>query len=214
MKGLIQNARAHLSPWSDPTAGWPYALPAIAEDRVCVADFAYIVDGLPKNIQDIWHYGLTEMLNNAIDHSGGTQVKIDARRLDEWLDLTIHHNGKGIFMPIARRVGLGDPREAILELSKGKLTTDPDNHTGAGIFFASRAFDIFVIRSGELMFNHLEESPIDMMEHAEGDLSGTVVVMFRSPTTERTLASVFDACTDAETLDFSMTVVPIRLALY
>ena len=190
------------------------ALPAIAEDRVYIADFAYIVDGLPKNIEDIWHYGFTEMLNNAIDHSGGTQVEISAQRMEEWLALTIRDDGEGIFKHIARLVGLGDPREAILELSKGKLTTDPDNHTGEGIFFTSRAFDLFVIRSGDLMFNHLGESPIDMMNHAEADLGGTTVLMFLSPTTDRTLASIFDAYTDADTLDFSRTVAPIRLALY
>lgn len=32
---------------------------------------------------------------------------------------------------------------AILELAKGKLTTDPDNHTGEGIFFSSKVMDAF-----------------------------------------------------------------------
>ena len=35
----------------------------------------------------------------------------------------------------------------------GKLTTDPHRHTGEGIFFTSRAFDCFEIRSGELRFS-------------------------------------------------------------
>ena len=64
--------------------------------------------------------------------------------------LEIRDDGEGIFKRIARLMGLGDPREAILELSKGKLTTAPENHTGEGIFFTSRAFDLFLIVSGEL----------------------------------------------------------------
>lgn len=52
-----------------------YDLKAIAEDRVYTADFAYIVDGLPKNVAEIWHYGFTEILNNAIDHSGGESYR-------------------------------------------------------------------------------------------------------------------------------------------
>ena len=40
--------------------------------------------------------------------------------------------------------------EAALELSKGKLTTDPKNHSGQGIFFSSRAFDSFGLYSGGL----------------------------------------------------------------
>jgi hypothetical protein len=111
-------------------------------------------------------------------------------------------------------MGLADPREAILELSKGKLTTDPENHTGEGIFFTSRAFDVFLIRSGNLMFSHLYESPVDMMDHATADLAGTSVLMMLSPLTERTMASVFQEYTDEDTLDFSKTVVQVRLALY
>ena len=32
----------------------------------------------------------------------------------------------------------------MLELSKGKLTTDSANHSGEGIFFTSRMFDVFL----------------------------------------------------------------------
>lgn len=191
-----------------------YDLSAIAEDRVYSSDFAYIVDGLPKNVQDIWHYGFTEILNNAIDHSGGTQAEIHARRTDDQLLLEIRDDGEGIFKRIARLMALGDPREAILELSKGKLTTAPENHTGEGIFFTSRAFDLFLIVSGELRFDHMQESNIDMMGHLEAETDGTRVIMLLATTAERTLSSVFDAYTDAETYDFSKTVVPIRLVLY
>jgi len=191
-----------------------YVLGAIAEDRVYASDFAYIVDGLRKNVQDIWHYGFTEMLNNAIDHSGGSEVEIRAERTAVRLILGLRDDGVGIFVRIARLMNLGDPREAILELSKGKLTTDPDNHTGEGIFFTSRVFDLFAILSGDLIFQHTREEPDDAMFHAKRDFGGTSVLMRLSPTSERTLASVFNEYTDAETLDFSKTIVPVRLALY
>ncbi len=191
-----------------------YALGAIAEDRVYASDFAYIVDGLAKNVQGIWHYGFTEMLNNAIDHSSGNQVAITALRDDEWLMLDIRDDGEGIFRRIARLMDLGDPREAILELSKGKLTTDPANHTGEGIFFTSRAFDFFQIASGDLAFSHDDKYEKDLLVHLKDEAGGTTVNMLLSPTTERTLDSVFNEYTDAETLDFSKTIVPVRLALY
>jgi anti-sigma regulatory factor (Ser/Thr protein kinase) len=191
-----------------------YALGAIAEDRVYASDFAYLVDGLGKNVQDIWHYGFTEMLNNAIDHSAGTRVVIVAQRDDESLLLRIWDDGEGIFKRIARLLDLADPREAILELSKGKLTTDPENHTGEGIFFTSRAFDFFRITAGDLAFSHSEESDNDFLVHLQGATGGTLLTMILSPTTQRTLASVFNEYTDADTLDFSKTVVPVRLALY
>lgn len=29
---------------------------------------------LPRNVQDIWYYAFTEIMNNAIDHSAGEQI--------------------------------------------------------------------------------------------------------------------------------------------
>jgi anti-sigma regulatory factor (Ser/Thr protein kinase) len=191
-----------------------YALDAISEDRVYAKDFAFIADGLPRNIQDIWQYGFTEILNNAIDHSGGTQVDVRAERDGEALMLWITDNGEGIFERLARLLELPDPREALLELSKGKLTTDPEHHTGEGIFFTSRVFDAFVIRSGELLFAHTDDAPMDLLTHHGNGFGGTRVVMFLSVSSTRRLKDVFDAYTDPETLDFSKTVVPVQLALY
>jgi anti-sigma regulatory factor (Ser/Thr protein kinase) len=191
-----------------------YALSSIQEDSLYSNDFAFVFEGLPRNIEDICHYGLTEMVNNAIDHSGGTEVEVSAQRMSDQLLLTVRDDGEGIFIRIARLLELGDPREAILELSKGKLTTDPDNHTGEGIFFTSRVFDLFLIRSADLMFHHLHDSSIDMLNHSDAGLDGTFVLMTVSLTSSRTLESVFDEYTDRETFDFTKTVVPVRLALH
>lgn len=191
-----------------------YSLEAITEDRVYAQDFAFVADGLPGSVQDIWQYGFTEMLNNAIDHSGGSEVEVFATRNLEWLMLRITDNGKGIFNRIARLLGLPDQREALLELSKGKLTTDPDNHTGEGIFFTSRAFDFFVILSGELCFTHDKDAPLDLLTHHGNGFEGTRVVLLLSLCSKRSLKDVFDAYTDPETLDFSKTVVPVHLVLY
>jgi len=191
-----------------------YALSAIREDTLYRNEFAFVVEDLPKNVEDICHYGFTEMVNNAIDHSGGSEVRITAERTSDRLLLSVDDDGEGIFNRIARLMQLDDPREAILELSKGKLTTDPDNHTGEGIFFTSRAFDDFILHSGDLMFDHLHDSPIDVMDHAETDFTGTLIFMMIAPDSNRSLASVFDEYTDQETYGFTKTLVPVRLALY
>jgi hypothetical protein len=58
-------------------------------------------------------------------------------------EIVIYDEGEGIFKKIQRELGLLDARHSVLEISKGKLTTDPDNHTGEGVFFSSRMFDDF-----------------------------------------------------------------------
>jgi anti-sigma regulatory factor (Ser/Thr protein kinase) len=68
--------------------------------------------------------------------------------------MVIWDHGIGIFNKIKNMLGLLDERHAVLELTKGKLTTDPRGHTGEGIFFTSRMFDTFYILSGEVFLSH------------------------------------------------------------
>ena len=58
----------------------------------------------------------------------------------------------GVFKKIQKHLNLDDIRETVLPLSVGKLTTDPENHSGEGIFFSSRIFDRFVITSNGLAY--------------------------------------------------------------
>jgi len=156
------------------------------------------------------------MLNNAIDHSGGTLATIDVDRTPEILTIRIYDDGEGIFYHIARIMNLSDPRESLLELSKGKLTTDPDNHTGQGIFFTSRAFDYFIIYSGDLIFSHNEGDENDLLLHNETVHKGTKVLMRIAMNSDKNLKSTFDAFTGNEDEDFvfNKTVVPVKLTLY
>src|SRR5205085_2881788 len=58
---------------------------------------------------------------------------------------------------------LHDPRQALLELSKGRLTSDPSHHTGHGIFFTSSMFDEFSIYSGDLFYNRVRQEDDDWL---------------------------------------------------
>jgi len=193
-----------------------YPLENLRESDVYYQDFGFIVKDLPRNIEDICHYGFTEMLNNAIDHSEGTFVDVITKRNEDYIEIYISDNGEGIFNRIARVIGLSDPRESILELSKGKLTTDPENHTGQGIFFTSRTFDSFHIMSGDLIFSHHDHKKNDYLHHIERDNEGTSVFMKIAMNSPRSLEDVFDAFTGTEDEDyaFNRTIVPVRLVLY
>ena len=190
---------------------------SIAEDAVWRNDFAFVFDSLPENVLDICHYGFTEMLNNVIDHSGGKQVFIVANRDENEIRIIIADDGEGIFKKITRIAELEDERQALLELSKGKLTTDPDNHSGEGIFFTSRIFDRFVINSKGLIFSHQNSSEYDLIQEvnmAEEDI-GTMVVMSTSPNTDKSLKTVFDSFTDGpDDFKFNKTIIPVRMAQY
>lgn len=192
-----------------------FPLQNLRESDVYYRDFSYIFKDLPENIEDICHYGFTEMLNNAIDHSGGEFVNIIAKRDENYIEIFISDDGEGIFNHIARVMELSDPRESILELSKGKLTTDPANHTGQGIFFTSRTFDSFYIYGSDLIFSH-DDGTEDYLLHNDKERKGTLVYMKIAMDSPRSLGEVFDAFTGTEEDDyaFNTTVVPVKLVLY
>lgn len=185
----------------------------LAEHEVWQEHFDARLRWLPDNVQRICNYGFTEILNNAIDHSGGSSVLCWANIEENAVVLGIADNGIGIFEKLKLHFGLDDHRHAILELSKGKLTTDNTRHTGEGIFFASRMFDDFFIRANHLGFSHSADGDW-LIEVKPKEDPGTHVSMSIDIGSKRTAREVFDMFADpsSDDLTFSKTHVPVVLA--
>lgn len=185
----------------------------LAEDVVWRQDVAPAIQHLPENIRDIWHYGFTEMFNNVIDHAQAGTVTVHFKKTAMTTELMIIDDGVGIFLKIQQALGLLDERHAVLELAKGKLTTDPANHTGEGIFFTSRMFDSFDILSGGVHFTHDFGEEEDWILEA-GPSRGTRVWMKINNHTARKTKGIFAQYTAGDDFGFNKTVVPVRLAQY
>lgn len=212
-QGNTRSRTYHLA----PTEQWSgeYALSSdLAEDRVWREDIAPRLGQLPNNVSEIWQYGFTEMLNNAIDHSGGSRVFVALEKTAMTAEIMIMDDGEGIFQKIQRALGLADERHAVLELAKGKLTTDPDHHTGEGIFFTSRMFDKFDILAGGVFFTHEFSDDEDWIIERDQFKSGTTVWMKLDNHTSRSTSKVFNRFAAPEEFAFTKTVVPVRLAQY
>jgi uncharacterized protein DUF4325 len=187
--------------------------PEIEEHVLWDQDISPILGAQPENIKDIWHYGFTEMLNNAKDHSGGTSIFVGIAKNAVSTVMQISDNGVGIFKKIQQALNLPDERYSVLELAKGKLTTDPEHHTGEGVFFTSRMFDKFSSGSGQVWLGHEFGDESDWILTAEFP-GGTGVFMTLSNHTHRTTKEIFDKYTSEEDFGFSKTVVPVKLAQY
>lgn len=190
----------------------------LQEDEVWTKELAPALGDLPPNLVEIWHYGCTEMINNVIDHSESESVLVRVERSALTTEVSVVDRGVGIFRKIANALGLEDDRHAVLELSKGKVTTDPENHTGEGIFFSSRAFDSFRILSGKVWFSHTQDDDEDWIlgrEDRPEHVDGTSVFMMMHNDSGRRLGDVFDEyATDTDEYRFDRTVVPVKLLEY
>lgn len=154
------------------------------------------------------------MFNNVIDHSGARQVVVSVRKTAAATKIEIYDDGVGIFKKIQAALDLADERHSVLELAKGKFTTDPANHSGEGIFFSSRMFDEFDILSGEVYFSHEFDKKEDWILQRSTPRSGTLVTMVLHNHTARTTKKVFDRFSSGEDYGFNTTVVPVKLMRY
>jgi hypothetical protein len=107
-----------------------YAIDGLAEDRAWARALAPLFDTLPAEARRMAQHAFTELLNNAIDHSGGSTVTVSMRQTATQMQLLVSDDGRGPFDKIADDFEIADPFEAVFDLAKGKLTGAPDRHTG------------------------------------------------------------------------------------
>ncbi|MBU1194660.1 MAG: DUF4325 domain-containing protein [Proteobacteria bacterium] len=181
------------------------------EDILWTKDIAPLLSDINRNVKDICHYGFTEMVNNVIDHSEATEllIKLTVDYLD--IQILVIDDGIGIFRKIKNDLGLENSRHAILELAKGKYTSDPENHTGEGIFFTSRIFDYFNISSHKLSYSGMGNRDGFLYEYLD-DLDGTGVSMKIKKGSQTNLTNIFKEYADPDKdPSFHKTIIPVRL---
>lgn len=163
---------------------------------------------MPEPALSVLHYGVSEMVNNVIDHSGSPILTIRAGVIGTDVTVLIQDEGIGAFEKIKLEKGFASHFDALGQLSKGKLTTDPKHHTGEGIFFTSKVVDRFVLDANEIEWT---------VDNRRGDAAvgrswvtrGTIVGLTHATASPRSLESVFRAY--ANGLDFDTTRTIVKL---
>jgi anti-sigma regulatory factor (Ser/Thr protein kinase) len=153
-----------------------------------------------------------ELLNNAIDHASATQVTVSVRQTPTHLHILIGDNGDGVFKQLAKKANLPDAQRAALEISKGRLTTQPECHGGRGLFFVARLVDAMNLQSNGqvLQWRHRGES-VQFRSHPLNRTGTTVFVSLALDSTVRPTDAYSAFGSEDAPLDFSRTQVPLRL---
>jgi anti-sigma regulatory factor (Ser/Thr protein kinase) len=191
-----------------------FPLAGLEEDRVwqrVSADIARIRALAPHAGQSL-QYAVSEMVNNAIDHSGGRAVEVAvAFEAAATTVVTVRDDGVGVFRRVCEDFGFASPQEAIVQLEKGKLTSDPSRHSGEGLFFSSKVVTRFRLESGGVAWivdNVVGDTAIGATEVRRGTQVVLSVVAGHTPRLEE----VFRAFTDPEALRFTRTRTTIKLS--
>jgi len=182
---------------------------SISEDAVWEKDIKKHFSDAPRNIWNIWTYGFLEMFNNAIEHSKGEKIHVVISKNRDFTTMLISDDGIGIFNKIKTSFNLIDEEDALLELAKGKRTTDKTRHSGQGIYFTSKIFDEFIIYSKGLTFNSASEKN---KRNFDIPKFSTLVYMQLTNNSSKILKDVFDEYSTEIPGDFDKTIIPVHLA--
>jgi anti-sigma regulatory factor (Ser/Thr protein kinase) len=168
-----------------------------------------IFSRISQKLNSLISYSFTEMLNNAIEHSNSEYIKVTIERIRGVIKFEITDYGIGIFNNIRKKYKLYNDFDAINELLKGKRTTMPDKHSGEGIFFTSKAADVFIIQSSgkKILFNNIIE---DIFLSETRLKKGTKINFSVSDKSVRSIKKIFDEYTDDE-FRFSKTKIFVKL---
>jgi anti-sigma regulatory factor (Ser/Thr protein kinase) len=97
-------------------------------------------------------YAFTEMVNNAIDHSGAPEVSVRVGQVADRVWFEVRDAGVGAFQNVRAALALPDHLAALQEITKGKVSTQPERHSGEGIFFTSKMADRFELEANGLVW--------------------------------------------------------------
>jgi anti-sigma regulatory factor (Ser/Thr protein kinase) len=195
--------------WEFPLDEWvaEHLLWSDLEDQLLDVDSSDVA----RNIHE---YVFGEMVNNVLDHSGSQKLTITRRGLAGSVEISVRDYGVGIFQHIADAEGLSDHHASLLRLQSGTYTTDPDHHTGQGIFFSARAVDHFSIGSGTLAWQ-VDNLAGDSTVVRIAAVPGTTVRWKLDSATARSLPALFEHYSRADDdgiPQFAVTSIPVSVA--
>jgi hypothetical protein len=198
-----------------PQTRWERRLAGLAEDRLWNEVRPALADlGLAERELGTVGYTFTEMVNNAIDHSRGDSLLVTASVASAGVVVEISDDGIGVFRRVRESRDLPDDVEAVFVLEKGRFTTQPERHSGEGIFFSSKAANRYVLESGRVAWitdNDARDTTIQLQPELR---TGTRVSLTFVPGNVVVLADLFQQWTDPATLAFDRTRTTVRLASF
>lgn len=161
------------------------------------------------NAKAVLAYAFTEMLNNAIDHSGSREVEVSFEIVDQLAKFTVADDGIGVYENVRSKFKLGSVIAALQEISKGKVTTQADRHTGEGIFFTSKAGDLFQLEANGLQWS-VDNRRQDTAIAEVPNVSGTRVRFELGLETTKTMDAIFAEYSE-QSFQFDTSRIVVKL---
>lgn len=190
------------------------------EDKIYFGDIHPLLQNISHEASTIWGYAFMEMMNNAIEHSLSQNIYCCVLKDYLYTEISIVDDGIGIFKNVQNYLKQqlnGDVtyQDVLIELYKGKLTSNPQNHSGEGIFFSSKMLNEFAIWSDNTFFSQNCYSKVSFVQsHLISYYNrlkniGTLVIMKLENQTPRKIQEVFNMFAPIDE-GFIKTRIPLK----
>lgn len=166
-----------------------------------------------ENVQSILSYAFTEMLNNAIGHSSSKLIKVVVEKEGNNISFVVNDFGIGVFRNVMRKRNLKSELEAMQDLLKGKTTTQPQAHSGEGIFFTSKIADLFILESFGYRLRVDNTIKDTFIEELKPIKKGTKVSFLIDKNSTKHLNSVFEKY-QTGTVEFGFDKTEVKVKLF
>jgi anti-sigma regulatory factor (Ser/Thr protein kinase) len=167
---------------------------------------------LNDNIKSILNYSFSEMVNNAIEHSKSKYIEVEVALQGNALSFTVNDFGIGVYRNVMREKNLKSEVEAMQDLLKGKTTTMPKSHSGQGIFFTSKAGDVFILESYGYALTINNKTHEVSYKALPALKRGTRVTFLIDVQSQRHLSAIFKKFSVGT--DFAFNKTEIKVTLY
>jgi len=149
------------------------------------------IKSLKDNIFEIFEFSIGALLNNVVDHANANKIyfKLYINHRDS--HFVISDDGIGIFNKIRTGLGLVNTHMAGLELAKGNITTDPDNHSGDELNAIIHLFDKVTIDSSGHSLRFFNDNNEWLMQNSKQQ-HGTRIHLQIDTQSKRSCAKIFE----------------------
>jgi len=162
---------------------------------------------LKDNIREIILFSMAAILNNCVEHSKSSKLYFKLYFTYNDLHIVVRDNGKGIFGNIKSNLSLASTQLSAIELAKGRITTDPINHSGDELYAVIKLFDNVKIESNGISLNYINYNQEWSLNHSFQQ-HGTRIHLKIDPSSKRSCKEIFE---NLFTVKYSTLCIPINL---
>ena len=162
---------------------------------------------LSKNVYDICEFSIMALLSNTIDHANASRLYYKLYVNDNDVHIILSDNGRGIFDHVNRSLQLNNLLTAVIEIAKGHVTSDPENHSGDELRTVIHLFDKVTIDASGLCLTYTNPKQ-EWTSSVSMQQTGTRFHLEINTKSRRTLQNVFLKIFDHEN---KMVRIPVNL---